>query len=90
MAQTVGFVQKVSFLSSGTTRGGCAWVGPSPSNVEQFTLLTYDTDQPNVLENKIAMMESLTTALASRLPVTIDHPDASGVITSIVLSQSGS
>lgn len=73
------------YLNRGSTRGGCVWVGQTSSNVEQFTLLTYDTDPQTKREYVFAMLDSLTVALASRLPVVIEHETTSGIVRNVGL-----
>jgi hypothetical protein len=84
---TTGLVHKVIFVTVQTTRGGCARVGPSPSENEEFYLLTQDKEPATVREHKIAMLASLTTALGARLPVTVYHDTKTAEIVDIILTR---
>jgi hypothetical protein len=84
---TAGLVHKVTFVTVQQTRGGCAQVGPSPSDAEEFYLLTQDTEPATVREHKIAMLDALTTALGARLPVIVYHDSQSAEIFDIILTR---
>jgi hypothetical protein len=84
---TAGLVHKVNFITVPPTRGGCAWVGPSPSEAEVFYLLTQDDEPPTVREHKISMLGALATALGAGLPVIVEHPSNSAEVIHLYLTR---
>jgi hypothetical protein len=87
IVSTAGLVHKVTFITVPPTRGGCAWVGPSPTDAEVFYLLTQDTEPATERAHKISMLEALATALAARLPVVVDHNSNSAEVIHLYLTR---
>jgi hypothetical protein len=82
---TSGTVHRVTFLTGPPTRGGCAWVGSSPSDAEIFYLLTYDNEPAPVRQHKLSMLGALATALGDQVTVAVYHDSSTAEIVHIVL-----
>lgn len=80
--ETVGFVQKLVIDPSYSM--ACVEIGPSPSDVELFTVVAEGlSDTDTEVDLKVSMINTLATAFMTRREVSVVHPDDEGTITSL-------
>jgi hypothetical protein len=88
-------VQKLTLMRPRSSKTGglstfaCIWVGPTPKDLEQFSLVLKDSDEEPERDHYAQMVQALSIGLASRIPVSIHHDDTSGVPNAITLSLIG-
>lgn len=82
MATTTGYVQRLLIFRSGAT---CALIGPTPTNTAALIVQAASTDSLDVLTWKSSIVDGLTTAMATRQQVLVDHGDTDPNITRLTL-----
>jgi hypothetical protein len=79
MAQTTGFVQRLTILQTVAS----VWIGPTPTNTEALRVQPLDTDPDHVIALKSSIVDALAAALVSRREVVAIHGDNDPVISYI-------
>jgi hypothetical protein len=83
--QTTGLVQRLYVDAGGTATAACVFIGPTPANIELFTLTREATDAPHTGAFKSSILDGLAQALASRREVVVGHEESDGIIGSLEL-----
>lgn len=71
MPQTAGLVQKLTIVPGIAT--ACAWVGPTPTNVELFYVLRDSGEPANSGAFLNNIVDALATAMVTRREVVVIH-----------------
>jgi predicted dienelactone hydrolase len=81
MATTTGVVQEISW----TGTGACVAIGSTLGLAELFTIQFRSSDSAHTREFKKSMIGGLAKAEIAGLPITVEHADGCGEITSVQL-----